>query len=328
MVDIVPRFVSWSGLEPHISAGCKALDVGCGIGGSSRLLAKRYGGAFSGVSGGCSTLCRSHPRNCTQGGVPWGSARGCKTAPPLASDAWPAPTPGRARRRRRAVGTGGRTRGSPTRDGLAASRARATHTAGPVSFQVTLSPEQMARGTALIREQGLADKVDLRVADALALPFADNTFDAVWACESGEHMPDKDKFIAEATRVLKPGGRLMVITWCKRAEPPALSASDARCLAAIYDEWALPFFITVPEYESIFARHGLGEIRSDDWSKAVWWTWVHSIIEGAKGLPWLLAQGPIVFWRTLRDVYGVVKMIQGYRSGAVVYGLITGVKRA
>ena len=29
--------------------------------------------------------------------------------------------------------------------------------------------------------------------DALKMDFPDNTFDLVWACESGEHMPDKKK---------------------------------------------------------------------------------------------------------------------------------------
>lgn len=43
--------------------------------------------------------------------------------------------------------------------------------------------------------------------DALAMSFPDNSFDLVWACESGEHMPDKKKYIEEMTRVLKPGGK-------------------------------------------------------------------------------------------------------------------------
>jgi MPBQ/MSBQ methyltransferase len=33
----------------------------------------------------------------------------------------------------------------------------------------------------------------LQVMDALNMEFEDDTFDLVWACESGEHMPDKQK---------------------------------------------------------------------------------------------------------------------------------------
>ena len=50
--------------------------------------------------------------------------------------------------------------------------------------------------------------------------FADNSFDFVWACESGEHMPDKEKYVQEMVRVLKPGGRIVIATWCQREEPP------------------------------------------------------------------------------------------------------------
>ena len=39
------------------------------------------------------------------------------------------------------------------------------------------------------------------------MDFPDDSFDLVWACESGEHMPDKKAYIEEMTRVLKPGER-------------------------------------------------------------------------------------------------------------------------
>lgn len=39
----------------------------------------------------------------------------------------------------------------------------------------------------------------------MAMEFEDDTFDLVWACESGEHMPDKKAYVEEMARVLKPG---------------------------------------------------------------------------------------------------------------------------
>ena len=56
----------------------------------------------------------------------------------------------------------------------------------------------------------------LQVMDALKMDFPDNSFDLVWGCESGEHMPDKSKYVEEMTRVLKPGGTLVIATWCQR----------------------------------------------------------------------------------------------------------------
>jgi hypothetical protein len=52
------------------------------------------------------------------------------------------------------------------------------------------------------------------------MTFPDDTFDLVWACESGEHMPDKAAYVKEMTRVLKPGGTLVIATWCQRDETP------------------------------------------------------------------------------------------------------------
>jgi SAM-dependent methyltransferase len=45
--------------------------------------------------------------------------------------------------------------------------------------------------------------------DALALPFADGTFDKIIAAEVLEHIPDDMGAMAELARVLRPGGRLL-----------------------------------------------------------------------------------------------------------------------
>jgi ubiquinone/menaquinone biosynthesis C-methylase UbiE len=56
--------------------------------------------------------------------------------------------------------------------------------------------------------------VDFRVGDAEALAFQDASFDRV-ICNFGlYHLPDPDKAIAEASRVLKRGGRYAFTTWC------------------------------------------------------------------------------------------------------------------
>src|SRR5262245_9966301 len=47
--------------------------------------------------------------------------------------------------------------------------------------------------------------------DALALPFADGTFDAAVATQVYEYVRDMPAALAEARRVLKPGGRLLIL---------------------------------------------------------------------------------------------------------------------
>lgn len=78
---------------------------------------------------------------------------------------------------------------------------------------------QAQRAQALSEQQGLGSRVDFRVADALQQPFPDGRFDLVWSLESGEHMPDKQKFVGELARVCAPGGKIIIVTWCHRCAP-------------------------------------------------------------------------------------------------------------
>ena len=67
--------------------------------------------------------------------------------------------------------------------------------------------------------------------NALAMEFEDDTFDLVWACESGEHMPDKRLYVEEMTRVLKPGALLSRPCLCMPAPNECASMSTTRaCL--------------------------------------------------------------------------------------------------
>jgi len=47
--------------------------------------------------------------------------------------------------------------------------------------------------------------------DAIALPFADETFDAAIATQVYEYVADMPAALSEARRVLKPGGRLLIL---------------------------------------------------------------------------------------------------------------------
>lgn len=51
---------------------------------------------------------------------------------------------------------------------------------------------------------------DLLVEDTAALPFDDATFDTVTMIACINHIPNRDKVLVEARRVLKPDGRLLV----------------------------------------------------------------------------------------------------------------------
>ncbi len=76
-----------------------------------------------------------------------------------------------------------------------------------VCFQgVDLTPEHFELASARVRDNGLAN-VQLQLGDFHRLPFADASFDEVYAIEAFCYARDTPAALAEVARVLKPGGR-------------------------------------------------------------------------------------------------------------------------
>ena len=66
-----------------------------------------------------------------------------------------------------------------------------------------------------LRNQGLVDNIRYVQANAEALPFPDNHFDLITIGFGLRNVTDKDKALASMFRVLKPGGRLLVLEFSK-----------------------------------------------------------------------------------------------------------------
>lgn len=192
---------------------------------------------------------------------------------------------------------------------------------------ITLSPVQAARGNELAQAQGLGDRVSFQVADALHQPFEGGQFDLVWSMESGEHMPDKAQFVGELARVCKPGGRIIVVTWCHRnlgPEEQALQADEQALLNQICKAYYLPQWCSINDYERLMEAKGLQDIRTADWSEEVapfWGAVIRSAlsVEGFKGL----------FTAGLKTIKGALVMplmSRGFKKGVVKFNLITAQK--
>lgn len=191
---------------------------------------------------------------------------------------------------------------------------------------ITLSPKQAQRARQRAAAAGIAYKANFQVANALAMPFADNSFDLVWSLESGEHMPDKGQFLAECCRVLRPGGTLMMATWCHRNPPPALTGAEEQLLSQVYELFHLPYVISLAEYEAIARSLPLSQVQSADWSKAVapFWDVVIDSAINPQALFGLLTSG----WTTIRGSLALEPMQRGLANGTITYGLISGQKTA
>ena len=192
---------------------------------------------------------------------------------------------------------------------------------------ISLSPVQIKRARERALNRGLANQVTFEVANALEMPFADQSFDWVWSLESGEHMPDKTKFLQECYRVLKPKGRLILATWCHRPTTSwagSLTTDEKRHLQAIYQVYCLPFVLSLPDYEAIALDCGFKALRSEDWSMAVAPFW-DQVIDSAitpKAIAGLLQAG----CKTIEAALSLQLMQRGYQRGLIRFGLLTAIK--
>ena len=192
---------------------------------------------------------------------------------------------------------------------------------------ITLSPKQVERATELAAEQNLPN-ASFRVMNALAMDFPDDTFDLVWACESGEHMPDKKKYVEEMIRVLKPGGTIVIATWCQRETPPAFTAEEEKNLKFLYEEWAHPYFVSIEEYCRLMeGTDKMATVGSANWVKNTIRSWRHSIWVGVWD-PWpVVFKGPRIWYKTIREIVTLERMHRAFDCDLMTYGMMKGKKK-
>jgi len=72
---------------------------------------------------------------------------------------------------------------------------------------IDLTPNFVEAARLLTARCGLAERIEFHQANALAVPFENNTFDHVWSYAVTMNIADKEGLGREVARVLKPGGR-------------------------------------------------------------------------------------------------------------------------
>lgn len=78
-------------------------------------------------------------------------------------------------------------------------------------------------------DHGIVQNTQFAQADAQALPFADNTFDCITIAFGLRNVTDKDIALESMLRVLKPGGRALILEFSK---------PRSNALAKVYDQYS------------------------------------------------------------------------------------------
>ena len=111
-----------------------------------------------------------------------------------------------------------------------------------------INSSMLAVGRDKLLDRGVSSAIDFVQADAECLPFADASFDLVTIAFGLRNVTDKDAALKSMWRVLKPGGRLLVLEFSKPVSAP---------LSRLYDLYS---FNILPALGELVA-HDAGSYR-------------------------------------------------------------------
>jgi demethylmenaquinone methyltransferase/2-methoxy-6-polyprenyl-1,4-benzoquinol methylase len=80
---------------------------------------------------------------------------------------------------------------------------------------IDISDQMLEIGKKKVEKEQLVGKIQLQQGDSETINFAENTFDAVTVAFGVRNFENLDKGLAEMLRVLKPGGRLLILEFSK-----------------------------------------------------------------------------------------------------------------
>jgi len=131
---------------------------------------------------------------------------------------------------------------------------------------ITLSEDQLRRARRLTATSRAAVPPIFRRGDYLCTSYPDEFFDGVVAIESVCYAEEKRRFLAEAFRILSPGGRLVVADGFAAAPITARARAQYRRLL---DGMALTDLNSVKEFDAGLRATGFVDVRCDDKTTSV-----------------------------------------------------------
>ena len=126
---------------------------------------------------------------------------------------------------------------------------------------LTLSPVQAKLAQESAKQLGLQDQILFAEGDFTNVPLA-NDLDAVYSVEAIVHAMEPEKYFLEASRLLRSGGKLILVDDYNAARP--LSQAESKWLKAFVDGWHVPGVRTVERSISIAEKYNLRLLKNEE----------------------------------------------------------------
>ncbi len=132
---------------------------------------------------------------------------------------------------------------------------------------VTLSQKQVSSARENAKRNGVESLTTFYEMDYLNTSFVDNSFDVVWAIESVCHADNKKRFVTEAFRLLKKGGRLIIAD--NFASKDNYNVQEDKLMEKWLNGWGINFLETSHDFENYSKNAGFNKISFSDITKNV-----------------------------------------------------------
>lgn len=185
------------------------------------------------------------------------------------------------------------------------------------NIRVTAITNSAAQHDRALQENTI-ESVEYRLGDWCSNDLPTAEYDAAWAVESMEHITDFDLALLQCRRVLKPRGRLIILSWL--AGTRARGWRGATLLQPLVNDSLLAPLRTQSELVTSLSRAGFSHIKAYDLTSKVKRTWMPTTKGILSRLGWDSEDTlePGLAWRTVR-------IALAYSVRALSYGAISAI---
>jgi len=130
---------------------------------------------------------------------------------------------------------------------------------------LTLSPIQARLANQFAEQSGLDGKILFAEGDFTAVPLASESLEVIYSVEAVVHAQDPEKYFREASRLLRRGGKLILVD--DYLLNRRLSQNESKWLRAYVSGWHVPGVTTVEQAISFAEKFQLQLVKNDDLTK-------------------------------------------------------------
>jgi cyclopropane fatty-acyl-phospholipid synthase-like methyltransferase len=131
-----------------------------------------------------------------------------------------------------------------------------------VASGLTLSSVQARLARQFAKSSSLEGQVHFLEGDFLSVPLSSASLDAIYSVEAIVHAHEPEHYFREASRLLRPGGKLILVDDYRTAR--RLLADEIQWLKAFIDGWHVPGVITVEESSDFARKYQLCPVKNED----------------------------------------------------------------